>query len=212
MGQRLRDVPIRAFFQILEDATDPLVLPRVDLAPDGLATFSTTARFGGVSNSLTGTGVTAAAVKADFFSAITRWKNMLHTDSKTPLVDDSLLDEITLFAPTGLLEAFKDAFIRTLVVDSGGDAAPSNTIIESGFKINMHFTTYLTDVNDWYLFLPKAKHKAIVMGGREGLITREFDSSNSSEQAKIFESFFLAAQRWGFTSNLPWPALRITNT
>ncbi len=156
------------------------------------------------------TGTTAAAVTDDFFSSMTRFQSFLHTDGDTPLIPEGDTDEVIIFHPPEMLQAFKEAFIRTQVASAGSVFEGSNVIQESGYSIKIYPTPYLTDVDDWYIFLPKAQTKSIVFGKREGLQTREFNSSNSATQSKAFESFFAAWERQGWTPNLPYGTIKVS--
>lgn len=66
LGDLLRLLPVRIFFQILQDASNPKLLPSVPSAPDGAALYATTAasvaRFG-----VTGGNIVTGKFLAPFF-------------------------------------------------------------------------------------------------------------------------------------------------
>lgn len=217
LGEAMKYLPVRIFFQILQAATNPLLLGTVPSAPDGVALYSATdgtgaARFGATGGNLvTGTGVTSADIRDDFFSALERFAAFLHTDGDTPLLSEDDFQDVVIFHPVGMLQQFKEAFFRTQVANGSSVFEGSNIIMESGFSIRCFATPYLTDANDWYMFLPKVP-QSVIFGQREGLQTREFNSSNSAQLATKFKSFFMAWERQGWTPNLPYGTMKITNT
>lgn len=222
LGDTMKNIPIRIFFQILQDASNVDLLGASSLipdAPDGAAIFSATdgasaARFGVTGgNIVTQTGVTSATITTDFFSVMSRFRNFMHTDGSagtgTPLLPPEALDEVIIFYPTALVQAFAEAFIRTEVANASSVFAGSNVIQESGFKVKLCPTPYLTDATDWYVFLPKLDVHPIVFGQREGLQTFEFNSQNSSENALNAISWYYVFERMGFAVNLPYGAIKV---
>lgn len=222
LGTTMKNIPIRIFFQIIQDASNNDLLGASSLipdAPDGAAIFSATdgasaARFGvSGGNIVTQTGTTAATITTDFFSAMARFRNFMHTDGSagtgTPLIPPEALEEVIIFYPNALVQAFAEAFIRTEVANASSVFAGSNVIQESGFKVKLCPTSYLTDATDWYIFLPKLAVKPIVFGQREGLQTREFNSQNSASEALSFRSFYMVWERMGFAVNLPYGAIKV---
>lgn len=222
LGETMKNIPIRIFFQILQDASNVDLLGASTLipdAPDGAAIFSATdgasaARFGATGgNIVTQTGTTAAAITTDFFSAMARFRSFLHTDGTagvgTPLVPPEALDEVVVFYPTALVQAFAEAFIRTQVANASSVFAGSNVIQESGFSVKLCPVSYLTDATDWYIFLPKLDIHPIVFGEREGLQSREFNSQNSASEALNARSFYYVWERMGFAVNLPYGAIKV---
>lgn len=211
LGDAMKYLPVRIFFQILQAASNPLLLgTSVPSAPDGLALYSSSTRFGNSSgNIVTGSGTTAAAVTDDFFSTMERFASFLHTDGDTPLLSEEDLQDVVIFHPVGMMQAFKEAFVRTAVANASSVFEGSNSIVESGFNIKTYATPYLTDADDWYIFLPRV-NQSIVFGQREGLQTREFNSANSATLAKSFRSFFMAWERQGWVPNLPYGTCKVS--
>ena len=221
LGDTMKNIPIRAFFQLIQDASNVDLLgssTELPDAPDGAAMYSATAasvaRFGITGgNIVTQTGTTAAAITTDFFSAMSRFRNFMHTDGSvgvgTPLIAPEALEEVIIFYPTALIQAFAEAFIRTQVANSSSVFAGSNIIQESGFTVKLCPTSYLTDATDWFIFLPRLDVQPIVFGEREGLQSREFNSQNGSMEALTARSWYYVWERMGFAVNLPYGTIKV---
>lgn len=221
-GATMKNLPVRIFFQMIQGVANSALLgaaASIPDSPDGVDIFSATdgsgaARFGATGgNIISKTGVSGAAITDDFLSGMARVRSFLHTDGAagigTPLLSPDEMDEVVIFYPTAMVPGMAEAFIRTRVANSSSVFEGSNVIQESGYTIRLEPTSYLTSTTEWYMFFPKVKTKAIVMGTRGGLHTRMFNSANSAELAISFKSFFMAWERQGYASNIPFAALKV---
>ncbi len=217
----------RVFFQMLTNATDPLLLPAVPTAPDGAAFFSATdgsgaARFGATGgNVVTGTGITTAqSVRTDVFNAIERFHQFQDTKGQ-PLWPESILDRgYTVLYNVANHQVLAEALVQsrtlqtqqsTATGDSLAGAAVTNVVMDSGLKITLWPTQRISD-NDIFLFATGAPTKAVFEQTRQEIVETEQlpQTSDISRRTKLEGIFWNA--RYGYGLSLPYQAIQINNT
>ncbi len=204
----------RIFFQILNGAADPALLPAVPTAPDGAAFFATVAagaaRFGVTGgNIVTGNGVAdVSSILTDFYNAKERFYQMQDTQGQ-PLWDPSVLDkEYVVVLPAAQLEVFLRAFRGTII--QGDFAGISNLTRDVSENITLWPTQRIT-TNDWYVFLAGSSLKPVAQLDLESLYVNEGNQQNSDSARTTGIEYFQAVARYGYTVNLPYGAIQIDN-
>ncbi len=171
---------------------------------DGAARFGVT---GG--NIVTGTGVgSSAAVRTDFFSAITRLGQFQDTKGE-PVHDESILDEgYTFFYNLVNTQVVREAFIQGRTLDGG--AAVTNVILDSGMKVRLIGTQRITD-NDMFVHLDSMDPKPIFEQVAQPLEEQiEVESNSDQARRKKVEGIFWETIR-GYGVNLPLGTVQINN-
>ena len=216
LANRAAQLSEEVFFQILTGAANARLLKAVPTASDGAALYATTAggaaRFGVTGgNIVTGTGVaSSAAVRADFWNSIERFRTFQDTVGQ-PLLSDGALDAgVTIVYNVANEEAFREAFLQGRTLDS--NAAVTNTILESGMPITLWSTQRITD-NDWFVFAngeaegPKPVFEQLRQAPRMMDETRE----NSEKARRQFILSSLLDMRGGYGVNLPYLTNQVNN-
>lgn len=224
VGNRGANIFERAIFQLMQSTTDADVLPAIPNAPDGLAFYSSSTRFGRASgNLLTGTGVaTGSAILADFYSARAAFRGYKDTQGQ-PLLDDAAVDEAVyhVFYNSDNDLVFQTAFKvnQALVVvknvaatENVAAATPTNIIVANGVKVFLHPTQRITD-NKWYIFLEHSSIsvKPFIHQPRQPLAFRVETMENSDRARDTKLVGFDVDWREGFNVNLPYMTIEITN-
>jgi len=214
LATRAAQLSEQVFFQIIQGTASAILLKSIPTAPDGAALYATTAggspRFGATNgNLLTGTGVASAgAVRSDFWSLMEQARLFQDTEGE-PLLDDSERDAgVTLVYGAGNEEVFREAFLQGRTVDGG--AAVTNTILESGLKINLWATQRISD-NDWYAFFSGVQPKAVFEQMRRA--PRMIDETReNSERARRFRMLStMLDMRAGYGVNAAYGTIKINN-
>lgn len=103
-----------------------------------------------VTNTLAGTGSTAAQIKADFYSTITQFVNHKNVGGRPYHGTAWLNKKPILMYPTALQAAMEAAF------EAQNDAAgASNTAFK---RVELRPNPYLADANDWFLVNPAPRY------------------------------------------------------
>lgn len=209
----------RFFFEMVLGSAS--LLPAVPNAPDGAAVYAATdgggsARFGVTGGNIeTGGGVaTGAAIRDDFWSAVSRFARMQDTEGQ-PLWDKGFLDAgyVVIYGAANE-EAFREAFLqgRTAIGanTATSNAAVTNTVLESGVPIKLWSTQRITD-NDWFIFATGADHKAVFEQTRQALETHEQNMDNSDLARKTKEESVQWDSRHGIGAFLPYQTVKVNN-
>tara|TARA_R110002072_G_scaffold35076_2_gene104163 strand:- start:17058 stop:18056 length:999 start_codon:yes stop_codon:yes gene_type:complete len=215
----------RIFFQILLAAANPSLLETVPNAPDGAALFAATAggadRFGvSGGNIITGTGVgSSAAIRTDFWSAMTRFGLFTDTEGE-PLLEDELDGTITVIAPRSASEKFTEAFKQETTVhviqnvgatENVAAAGVTNNIRSGNLNVNLWLTQRRTD-NDWSIHIdsptvPKPVFEQI----RQQIRVIEDNRNNSPHARRNFRSAVVADMRAGYGVGPAYGAVLVNN-
>ncbi len=217
-GQSAGLLPERFFFDLLQNAT--ATLPAVPLAPDGVAFFSATdgdgaARFGVTGgNLLTGGGVTAALILADYYNIINRFLGFQDGKGQPLFSGETLESGLVIIHPLGLTEAMEQAFLQKRQVSAAATATPSNVVQDAQRNVELWATPRLTDTNDWYAFIKNPPKQATFFLDREGV--QEFSAlegdNNSDQNRSTAEEYVQWESRSGAGIGLPYAAMKTTNT
>lgn len=209
-------LPSAFALEALKQSADLLqVIPN---APDGAALFATqdgdgNARFGVANGNLyTGTGMTAAAVRTDFFGATMRMTTFQNTKGR-PFFNPELksvtyhiwfaADEQDVFA-----EAFRQDVVHS--VQSSTGAGVTNLILASGVKVVLHPTAEIAD-DDYYIAREDAPVKPLFTLTREPLRSVISTEENSDEARKTGNESIQFEARTGFGVNLPIGLIKVNN-
>lgn len=199
----------RIFFQILLGTTDITLLPAVPNAPDGAALHAA-GRLGlAAGNIVTGTGVaTGTAVRADFWGVNGIFSLMQDTEGQ-PLHDKSVIDgEFVVLFGAANTEVFREAFTQGRTLD--GNAAVTNTILESGLKVNLWPTARITD-NDWFVFAVGAPHRPIYHQVRSPLTEAVATAENSDTARNTDIEYIRWRSRGGYGVYVPYGTMKVNN-
>lgn len=146
----------RVMFQLFLGTADPELMPFIPNAPDGAPIFSETDgdsndRFGlsggNIESSVTFS--TGNGLRDGLFAAIERMLQFLNPRDQ-PSVNDAVIEssEIIFIAPVSRLQQLKEAFSQNLVAigpnTSTSNAAVTNLVMDSGYKVLVWPTIRLT--------------------------------------------------------------------
>lgn len=210
LGEHFGTLHVRILFQMLLGSVDPMLLPTVQNAPDGLGLFSSSTRFGVVGgNILAGNGVAdVASIVRDYYRGIVRFTQQLDTKAQ-PLHNPGQSDSgIMVIYGTANKEVFEKAFYGT--VQQGINAGVSNVLKDTGKNFELWETARITN-DDWFIVLTGDPLKAIGQFEVEGMETTEADWSNSDEARTRDVGYFQAKARYGYSVNLPYQIEQVDN-
>ena len=201
-----------AFAEILTNSAS--LLPSIPNAPDGQALFYGSTRFGHASgNIVSGGGVaSASAVITDFYAAVARFNAFQGTQGQPFFEPNMESASYTIFAGSANQQVFMSAFKAELfhsVLSSTG-AAVSNTVLASGERVTLNFSSRISD-NDWFVFREDAPVKAIASTLREPLRMAESHEQNSDTARNTGEESVQFAVRKGYVVNVPFGAIKVNN-
>lgn len=225
VASRAANIDERVFFQILQGTTDTDLLPAVPTAPDGVALFSASSRFGYSSgNLLTGTGVAlGSTVLADFWAQRVAFRSYQDSEGQ-PLLDEQAIDDgvYVIFYNATLDLVFRQAFVQSrpaqrlqnvAASENVALATPTNITIESGVKVRLVPTQRITD-NKWYTIL---SHDSIpvkpIFTQSRWPLTERVETMDNSDRAR--DTGFIGFDfdwRSGYSVNLPYMAIETTNS
>jgi hypothetical protein len=222
-GQSFALLPLRFFFDMISNG-DVGILPDVPNAPDGAAMFYATDgdsndRFGvSGGNLISGGGVTTTAlIQTDYYAAVRRFREF--QDGKgQPLFNDDIIDSGTIIIhPPELTEIMEKAFLqRRQAYDVGSNAGttPSNIIYDASRDVTLWASAYLTDANDWYVFLKGSPIKPTFFMERAPVreLTSLMDDNNSDSVRTTKEEYIQWDSRSGAGIALPYGAVKVENS
>ena len=219
LGQHFATLPERITYQILQDQTDSLLLPKVPLAADGAALYAATAggtdRFGlSGGNVQGGSGVASGqAIREDFFNAVERFAQFQDTESQ-PLWDQGDIDQgFVITFNVANWHVFAEAFLQARTVGGVGQAAaaaPTNVVLDTGVKVQLWPTQRITD-NDSYVFMTGSPRKAIIQQVRSPL-RDAFATMETSDQVRDTKIEYVQwDSREGYGIPIPYQTVKINN-
>jgi len=216
LADRMALVASKAAIEIITASAS--LLPAIPNAPDGVALFNATdgdsldrfGRSGG--NILSITGVTAATLRTDFYEASEAFGNFQDTKGE-PYFEPGVGEEVyTVLASLANMAAFNEAFRLDLMhsVVSTTGAAIGNTVLASGAKLQIQFTSRLSG-NTWYLFRGDAPVKPLFELVRRPVQEESAlaDGNNSDEVRNTGYEYIQYSKRCGFGVNVPFGAIKI---
>lgn len=223
LGQHFGTLDERIFFQILLSQTNPDLLPSIPNAPDGAPLFSATAgdgtdRFGyNGGNVVTGTGLTAQQIQADFFNAIERFKLFRDTENQ-PLWDEGMLDGggymviYNVENDHAIKEALKLAAIAQTFVNGTDLAAATipNLVLENGYGVEFWPTQRITD-DDIRIVAMGSPHKGVFKQQRRALRESMANVDTSDHSRNTKEEYIQWDSRSGYSVFLPYQTVLIDN-
>lgn len=196
LAARAKQFPIKLMIELLKAGT-------TQLCYDGLPFFSvshTEGDSGTQSNLLTGTGITAAQLTADFRAArAAMWG--LKDDRGEPFYEDVNMDLVVL-CPPALQGVFEELFTASMI---------SNTTNVLKGAAQVAVSSRLTDANDWYLLNKAGAIKPLVF--QENMPVT-FGALEGDSESGFMRRFYHYGVEWygnvGF--GLWQKAMKTTNT
>lgn len=216
LGSHFASLPSKFLIEVM--TASPTLLPAIPNAPDEVALYNTTDETGGArfgvtgGNIVTGTGVTAAQIEADWFSAIIRFAEFLNTKGE-PFFDPDTQDErYVIYFGVANFAAFQEAFRANIVhsVISTTGAGVSNVIMSAGTSVLLRGTGRITD-NDWFLFRADSTIKAVFVQDREGIRMSQATDENSDESRDTGKEYVQFVERLGVGVNIPYATVKVDN-
>jgi phage major head subunit gpT-like protein len=228
VGKSYALLPERVFFQMITGRTDPLLLPTIPNAPDGVAIYSATDGDGNARYSVSGGNVIASgsgvadpqSIRDDFFSGQTRQRQFLDTESTYPLFGDDFTKAGFVIAynvanDQVFREAFKQDKSLVIVKNVAGTenvagVTPDNIVIASGIPIFLRPTVFITD-NDWYMFAVSSDVKPVYQQYRQApeMHVQTRDNSDIGRRNKVLGWFWDG--REGYGTNECYGTVKINN-
>lgn len=215
-GMSFALLPERVLFQWLNAATDLDLLPALPNAPDGAALFSATDGSGanrfGVSggNTRTGSGLTGAAIRSDFFGL--KSQAVLAKDTKNqPLLPAEMLEEWVIIYGAHNEESFLEAFRQQITTHIARDGGVSNVVLLGNLVIHLWSTSRIT-TNNWFARPVKVPHMSLFRQVRQEVRDNLEDFTNSDHVRRTKEKSLFWDARFGFGLALPFDWWRVTNS
>jgi hypothetical protein len=205
----------RFFFDLLSSSTD--TLPAVPNAPDGLAFFSTSTRFGASGgNVITGDGVTTTTqIQTNYYEAMVRFAAFQDGKGQPLFPADIIGSDVLIIhaaADTQIMETAFQQLRQGVVMGTDAGTTPSNVIRDSSRNVQLWSSPRLS-TGDWYVFLTNAPKKPTFMLDREGV--QEFSSlatdNNGDHTRTTGEEYIQWERRAGAGIALPFGAIKINN-
>ena len=226
LGARASKLPQDVHFQILTAASSSTLLPSIPNAPDGAALFAATAggaaRFGvSGGNIITGDGVaTGAAIRADFWEAMARFRLFQDTEGEELMTGDEIDAGVVIEYNAANAEVFHEAFKQDRTVnivqnvagtENVGGAAVTNSAKESGISVTLWPTQKISD-NDWTITLksPMVPRPMFQMVRAAPRVIEE-NRTNSTRARRSKKHAVLIDARFGFGINLPYGSIKVNN-
>jgi phage major head subunit gpT-like protein len=225
-GESFALLPQRFFFDLItNDSALNSTLPAVPNAPDGAAMFYATDGDGddrfGVSggNLISGGGVTTTAlIQSDYYTALQRFSEF--QDGKGyPMFNPGTIDGgVVIIYPPELREIMEKAFLQKRqgvdITGSNAGTTPTNIIFDASRNVTLWCSSYLSDANDWFVFLKNAPVKPTFTMERRALreLTSLMDDNNSDSVRTTKEEYIQWDSRLGAGIALPYAAIKVTNT
>lgn len=217
-------IPERIFFNLLTNDTTDL-LPKVPLAPDGTAFFTTNTRFeasGG--NTVTKAGVTTIHdVRANYYTALERFMDFKDGKGQPLLSKETIDGGAIIIHAAASTEVFETAFLQerqVIGVDNAG--AVGGTVVAAGTSTNLNQdvpgrgitlwgTSRLTTADEWFVFLKNPPKKATALLDRQTV--EEFSAlegdNNSDSVRDNAEEYIQFESRSGGIIALPYGAVKV---
>ena len=224
-GENFATLPERVFFQMLLATIDPLLLPSIPNAPDGVPIYSALDGDGanrfGVAGGNRETGVdftTGEGVRTGIINGFERIGQFLDPEGQ-PAFDPGIIDEgMTIYYPISRSKEFREAVMQgvtqqkitgTAGADVSVSAAVSNVIGDSGMMIRLVGTSRIT-VDQAFMFLdgfePKPIFEHVALPLEETVQVEEnSDIARKTKQEGVFWNSFR-----GYGKNLPLGTVRLS--
>ena len=208
-GRSMGTLPERVFFQIITAGTDADLLSSIPNAPDGVALYNGSSRFGDAAgNILTGTGVASSdAVRDDYYSALEKIMAFQDTEGE-PLFDETFFSTITCVYGVGNSKVFEEAFLQGRVVE--GSATPTNIIQDASRMPTLIASPRITD-NDWFVFAGGQAARAVFQQVRRDTEEVVWDAGNSDEAREFKREAIGWNSRAGYGVNIPYSTVQVNN-
>ena len=211
-----------AFFDLLLGTT--AFLPGTVAAPDGATIYATTAggaaRFGATGgNLITSTGnnsfSSAAVLRADFWTAVERFRLFQNTESRRLFPDSVLNSGFVMYFGAGNEDVASEAFMQNPtaagILTSTSNAGVQNIFMAAGKSIELRPVQEITD-NDAFIFLKGVDYKPFFKQVRQPVSEQQFDQANSKESARTLLNSMIWHERAGYGVFLPYGTIKLNGT
>lgn len=213
-GENYGTLEERLFFQVITATTDTQLLEAIPTAPDGLALYSSSTRFGVSSgNIVSGETITTGA---GFRTAITNGMNRIldfQDEEGQPAMDESILEQgVTVLYPNVRREQAMEAFIQALTSQgvAADNAGVSNYLLDAGMKITMFPSQRLTVATTAFMFVDSFDVKPVFSQIAKPLWEMYYDASNSKDHGQTGHESVNYEEWLGIGVNLPLGTVTIT--
>ena len=155
---------------------------------------------GTLSNKVTGTGVTAAAVRADYYTAKARMRSF-RDDKNRPLITKAGTMDLVATIPPALEGVFEE------LANPGPGSTTPKTVIP--YMVD----PYLSDANDWYLDYVGSPMRPFVVQMRKRPMAVALEDPNASDTVFMRQEFLYSVEAsYNAGYALWWLSILITNT
>lgn len=216
VGRHWATLVERIFYQVLQNTTDPKLLPTVPNAADGLGLYSGSSRFGiATGNQFSNTGQTINAVMNDVFTIIQTYVNMQDTQSQ-PLWDPTMIlhNGFKLFYGPSLTLVMAQAMKATIVPiganTSTSNAGITNFILSNGMPVKPVLNQRITGNSyyGWLLGLPNEK-RGFLKQQRQGFFESIANWETSDHTRDTGELYVQYKDRAGYGVILPYNTVKV---
>lgn len=189
------------------------ILPAIPNAADGSAMFVNTTRFGQANgNTVATTGTTAAALKTDFWSAVTRYYQFTDPKGQPFLSPENLKSFIIMIPPalqSAALEAFSNPITLAGALTSTSNGPIPNNIMTAGLEVKLWVNPYLSSSTVWFVFAKNVRKKACYQQTREALQRYDLNPTNNSNSVLMKQDGIVWRRRDGVGVALPVNAIKV---
>lgn len=200
-------------------AVDPTLMPD-DLqstAYDSLSLLNSGTRYGQANGNIyTGTGVTAAQIRNDFFGVVSRYSQFRHTKVNLRLLPRHASRNYMIIFPPSLIQQMTEAFHVEMVAQGGaGTQSVGNTILAFqkayGATISLH-ENHLLSGNDWYIVVTNlGQQKPFVMVEYDGPETISYNPMSDSKGRLHYIGGKTIYRQYGLSAFLPYTIMKVDN-
>jgi hypothetical protein len=210
LGRHFATLVERVFYQVLQNTTDPKLLPTVPNAADGTGLYSGSARFGvATGNQFSTTGQTVAAVMNDIFTIKQTLINYQDTQSQ-PLWDPSQINKNgykLFYGPSLTLvmsQALKAAVVPIGANTTTSNAGISNFILSDGTPVYPVINQRITG-NSFYAWMRGLSNekRCFVKQARQGFFESIGNWETSDHTRDTGELYIQYKDRTGYGLILP---------
>jgi hypothetical protein len=219
LGEHFGTLIERFFFEYVNGTA--ILLPNLANAPDGLALYSSSTRFGTAGgNTLAGGGVaTAAAVRTNYWLAYARATNFKDTQSQ-PLFQNGELDTspVILFNPA-LTQVMGQAFMQSTAAEIVRNAAATENVAAAGVENliklrglapKLWCSQRVTSTTAMYVFWPGVPHKPLFEQRRMDVQSAYATEGNSDSVRETDIEYVRWKSRHGVGAFLPYGTVSVT--
>lgn len=213
-GASAARIPYRAFWDLMSGSA--ATVPVVPNAPDGVAAFDTSTRFGVSGGNTEGsvTFSTGAGIRSGVWSGLERFYKMQDTEGQELHSAGVIESEVVFIYSADDSESVAEAFKQEMTKDRGAAAGVSNTLSASGVTFTLVNAGFRLASGTAYLVLANAKKKPVFMQTRTPLLASQSMSGDAGTQLTHDTGieYVQWEQRLGFGVGLPYGAVKLSSS